>query len=337
MRIAIDAMGGDNAPEEIVKGALMAASNQDLHIILVGDSEQLKAYMRDAPENISVVHSNQIIGMDEKPGVALRRKPDASICVATKLVKAGEADAVVSAGSTGAQMAAALLFLGRMPEVHRPAIAASLPSMGRPTLLIDAGANVDCRPEHLLQFAVMGSSFARTVMGVSEPQVGLLNIGSEEAKGNKLTVAAYELLKEANINFYGNIEARDIPSSQVNIIVCDGFIGNALLKFGEGLVEHFYGLVKDCINQSAITKLGGLCLLPSIKSMQKKMEWEESGGAPLLGVNNISIVCHGSSNAHAIKSAVKVAMACIKNNFIQDMADSLKGEKKVNVCLKEQQ
>jgi glycerol-3-phosphate acyltransferase PlsX len=327
VRIAIDAMGGDNAPGEIVKGALLAAQDCDDQLILVGDKAQIEAVISDIPTNISIVHCSEVIDMDEKPAIALRKKADASICVATKLVRDGEADAVVSAGNTGAQMAAALRFLGRMPEVHRPAIAASLPAMGRPKLLLDSGANVDCKPEHLLQFAIMGSSFARTVMGVNEPLVGLLNIGSEETKGNSLTMEAYNLLKAADINFYGNIEARDIPTSEVNIIVCDGFVGNALLKFGEGLVKLFYELVKDCVNQSAVTKLGGLCLLPSIKSMQKKMDWEESGGAPLLGVNNVSIVCHGSSNAYAVASAVRVAKTCIKNNFIADMADSIRGEK----------
>jgi len=327
VRIAIDAMGGDNAPDEIIRGALLAAQDKDDHIVLVGDSGLIKPHLVNGPENISIVHSSQVIGMGEKPGAALRRRPESSIAVATKLVRDGEAEAVVSAGNTGAQMAATLLFLGRMDGVQRPAIAASLPAMGRPKLLLDSGANVDCRPEHLLQFAVMGSSFARSVMNVREPLVGLLNIGAEDSKGNSLTMETFELLKHAEINFYGNIEARDIPFSDVNIIVCDGFVGNALLKFGEGLVKLFYGLVKDCINQSPVTKLGGLCLLPSIKSMQKKMEWEESGGAPLLGVNGISIVCHGSSNAHAIASAVKVAKTCIRNSFIQDMADSVRREK----------
>ena len=188
MKIAIDAMGGDYAPEEIVKGALSAAGELNCSLILVGDREQIKLYAGDMPDNVSIVHSSQVIEMDEKPASALRKKKDASICVATKLVRDGEADAVVSAGSTGAQMAAALLFLGRIPEVHRPAIAAPLPGINGPKLLIDSGANVDCRPENLLEFAVMGSSYAKTVMGIKEPLVGLLNIGSEDTKGNNLTI-----------------------------------------------------------------------------------------------------------------------------------------------------
>ena len=335
MRIAIDAMGGDNAPREIVKGALEAARELNVDIVLVGDQDQITAFTGDAPDNVTIVHCSQVIGMDEKPGVAVRKKPEASICVATKLVRDGEADAVVSAGNTGAQMAAALLFLGRMPNVHRPAIGTALPAMGRPKLLLDAGANVDCHPENLLEFAIMGSSFAETVMGVRDPLVGLLNIGSEESKGNSLTLEAYKLLKSAKINFYGNIEAREIPSSEVNIIVCDGFIGNALIKFGEGLVKRFYGLMEDCVSQSVLTKIGGMCLLPAIKEMKNKLDWEESGGAPLLGVNKVSIVCHGSSNAHAVKSAVKVAKSCISNDFIQHMSDSIRGEK-VTPCSTEQ-
>lgn len=334
MRIAIDAMGGDNAPGEIVKGAIAFARKNDDEILLVGDRNRVLALAGPVPDNVSLVHSSQVIEMDEKPVSAVRKKPEASICIATKLVKEGKADAVVSAGSTGAQMAAALFFLGRMPGVHRPAIAASLPAMGRPKLLVDAGANVDCRPENLLEFAVMGSSFVQRVMGVSHPLVGLLNIGSEETKGNSLTRETYILLQQANLNFHGNIEARDIPLSDVNVIVCDGFVGNALLKFGEGLVQYLYGLVKECAGQSPITKLGGLCLLPAVKAMQRQVDWEEAGGAPLLGVNHVSIVCHGSSNAHAVESAINVAKTCISNNFIQHMADSIKGEK-VEACPRE--
>lgn len=329
-------MGGDNAPMEIVKGALAAAGEINEEIILVGRSEQIKACAAGFPDNVSIVHSSQVIGMDDKPAVAVRKKPDASICVATRLVKEGKGDAVVSCGNTGAQMAAALLFLGRIPGVHRPAIAAALPAMGRPKIILDAGANVDCRTEHLVEFAIMGSSFVHTVMGVKDPLVGLLNIGAEDLKGNSLTMETYSLLKQAHINFYGNIEARDIPSSEVNVIVCDGFVGNALLKFGEGLVKMFYGLIKDCANQSVLTKLGGMCLLPALKEMRKNLDWEESGGAPLLGVNNVSIVCHGSSDAHAVKSAVKVAQKCVNNNFIQHMSDSVRRRKETS-CSMEQQ
>lgn len=327
MRIAIDAMGGDNAPGEIIKGALAVAAQGDLHIILVGDQEQIRPFLGDTGADISVVHTSQVIDMDEKPGVAVRNKPEASICVATKLVRDGEADAVVSAGNTGAQMAAALLFLKRIPGVHRPAIGAALPGMGRPTLLVDAGANVDCRPEHLLQFALMGNSFAKSVLNVENPLVGLLNIGSEATKGNSLTQETYGMLSEANLNFYGNIEARDIPGIPVNIIICDGFVGNALLKFGEGLVKHFYGILKDCVNQSLLTKIGGACLLPAFKDVTNRFDWHETGGAPLLGVNSISIVCHGSSNAQAITSAIGVAQTCIRNDYIRQMTEAVKQEK----------
>lgn len=335
MKIAVDAMGGDNAPVEIVKGALAAAKDIDGDIILVGDQAQIRSCAGPMPDNITIVHASQQITMDEKPAVAVRKKSDASICVATKLVRDGNADAVISAGSTGAQMAAALVFLGRMPEVHRPAIATALPSMTTPKLLLDIGANVDCRPENLVEFAIMGSSYAHSVMGVENPLVGLLNIGSEESKGNSLTVEAYCLLKKTGINFFGNIEARDIPTSDVNVIVCDGFVGNSLLKFGEGLVKLFYGLLKDCIGKSPLTKIGGMCLLPALKEMQKGLDWEESGGAPLLGVNKVSIVCHGSSGAYAVRSAVMVAQRCVNNNFIKHMSDSIKREK-VFLCSTQQ-
>lgn len=327
MRIAIDAMGGDNAPEEIVKGALAAAKQGGLDIILVGDREKIQPFLGEVPGNVSVLHTPDVVGMDEKPGAAVKNKPEASICVATKLVRDGGADAIVSAGSTGAQMAAALLFLKRMPGVRRPAIAAALPGMGRPALLVDAGANVDCRPEHLVQFAIMGNSFAKTVLGVENPLVGLLNIGTEETKGNSLTQETYGLLSKADLNFYGNIEARDIPSVPLNIIVCDGFVGNALLKFGEGLVKYFYDILKDCVKQSILTRIGGACLLPAVKTLANRLDWHESGGAPLLGVNNISIVCHGSSNAQAIKSAIGVAQDCIRNDFLGHMAHCVKQEK----------
>lgn len=331
MKIAVDAMGGDNAPEEIVKGVLAASGEIDGEIILVGDQGKICEFIERVPQNVSFVHCTEVILNGEKPATALRRKKDASITIATKLVQDGEADAVVSAGSTGAQMAAALLMLGRIPGIHRPAIVAILPGLSSPKLLLDAGANTDCRPENLVEFAVMGSIYAHKIMGVKDPMVGLLNIGSEPGKGNSLTLEAYECLKNTDINFYGNIEARDILTSEVSIIVCDGFVGNALLKFGEGLATLFYTLLKEAVKQSAITKLGGICLSPSLKEMKEKLDWEEYGGAPLLGVNKVSIVCHGSSRANSIKSAIKVAEKCVKNDFIKYIGESMK-EKKVNEC-----
>jgi len=329
VKIAVDAMGGDNAPEEIVKGVLAASREIDGEIILVGHQGKVSEFIGRVPSNVSLVHCTEVILNGEKPATALRRKKEASISVATKLVRDGEADAVVSAGSTGAQMAAALLMLGRIPGIHRPAIVAILPGLSSPKLLLDAGANTDCRPENLFEFAVMGSIYAHTIMGVKDPMVGLLNIGSEPGKGNSLTIEAYECLRNSGINFYGNIEARDILTSEASIIVCDGFVGNALLKFGEGLATLFYTLLRDAVGQSAITKLGGICLSPSLKDMKEKLDWEEYGGAPLLGVNKVSIVCHGSSRANAIRSAIKVAEKCVKNDFIKYIAERMK-EKKVN-------
>jgi len=332
MKIAIDAMGGDNAPEEIVKGAIKAAKDFEVEIIMVGDKNKIKPYLAsDAPDNISIVHCSEFIEMDESPATALRKKKDASITVATRLVKEGKASAVISAGSTGAQMAASLITLGRLTKVQRPAIATVMPGIDSPKLLLDVGANTDCRPENLVEFAVMGSVYAEKILEIKKPLVGLLNIGTEPNKGNELSKQAYQLLQKAPINFFGNIEARDILTSSVSVVVCDGFVGNSILKFGEGLAKVFYDLLQDAVKKSLRTKLGGLLLLPGFKDIQRKLDWQEYGGAPLLGVNGVSIICHGSSKAKAIRNAVGVAIQCVEDNFISRLSDSLK-EEKVKLC-----
>lgn len=314
MKIAIDAMGGDYAPAEIIKGTLKAAAvYPHLELILIGKMELMQPYLSGItiPESISFQEASEIITMDEHPANAVRKKKDASVVVATRLVKEGLADAVVSAGSTGAQMAAALLGLGRIKGIERPAIATVLPTLDGGKLILDVGANLDARPEHLLQYAIMGSIYAEKIMGITNPRVGLLNIGSEEGKGNELTQAAYRLLKTARINFTGNIEGRDIPYGCADVIVCDGFAGNVLLKTAEGIAAFFIELVKDKLTATYVRKLGALLVKPVMKEIAQTVDYAEYGGAPLLGVNGISIVCHGSSREKAIINAIRVAQECI--------------------------
>ena len=325
MRIAVDAMGGDYAPEEIIKGALRAAETwPELQLILVGQQEQiLPFFMGTKPSNISLVEASEVIGMDEHPANAVRKKKDASIVVATRLVKLGEADAVVSAGSTGAQMAAALLGLGRIKGIDRPAIGTVLPTAEGGKLILDVGANLDATPEHLCQYALMGSIYAEKILGIPKPRVGLLNIGSEEGKGNELTQKAYALLKVAPVNFIGNVEGRDVPYGRADVVVCEGFVGNVLLKTAEGLAGVLFQLIKEKITSNIFRKLGALAVKPGLKEIAQMMDYAEYGGAPLLGVNGISIICHGSSKTKAIFNAIRVAQECIQVRLIEHIREDL--------------
>lgn len=313
MKVAIDAMGGDHAPEEILLGAMAAVKDYGCDIVLVGDETLLKEAMRKhgvrEGEHIFVHHASEVIDMHESPGAAVRKKRDASVVVATRLVKEGECAAVISAGSTGAAVAAALFGLGRLPKIERATIATPIPNLTGTTMLLDSGANVDSKPKHLVQSAIMGSIYAQYVLGVENPRVGLLSIGEEETKGNELTLSTYPLLSQVqNINFIGNVEGRDIPKGSVDVVVCDGFVGNVVLKFGEGLASAIMRLLKDAVQQSGfLTKMASLMLLPVMKRLRKKLDYAEYGGAPLLGVNGCCIICHGSSKAKAIKNAVRVA------------------------------
>lgn len=313
MKVAIDAMGGDHAPEEILLGAMAAVKDYGCDIVLVGDETLLREAMSKhgvrEGEHIFVHHASEVIDMHESPGAAVRKKRDASVVVATRLVKEGECAAVISAGSTGAAVAAALFGLGRLPKIERATIATPIPNLTGTTMLLDSGANVDSKPKHLVQSAIMGSIYAKYVLVVENPRVGLLSIGEEETKGNELTLSTYPLLAQVqNINFVGNIEGRDIPQGTVDVVVCDGFVGNVVLKFGEGLASAIMRLLKDAVQQSGfLTKMASLMLLPVLKRLRKKLDYAEYGGAPLLGVNGCCIICHGSSKAKAIKNAVRVA------------------------------
>ncbi|SHH01736.1 phosphate:acyl-[acyl carrier protein] acyltransferase [Thermosyntropha lipolytica DSM 11003] len=314
MRIALDVMGGDYAPQEIIAGAVDFVEREKLKLILVGREEVIKeelAKYNYKGDLLEIVNASEVIGMDESPVAALRKKKDASIVIATKLVREGKADAVVSCGSTGAQMAAAVFILGRMADIERPPIITPVPNQNDGyTFLIDVGANVDCRPRQLLQFALLGKVYASAVMNIDNPRIALLNNGEEETKGSHLYVEAYNLLKEAGeINFIGNIEGRYIFDGKADVIVCDGFTGNIVLKTIEG--------VSLFIARNVARELGKL---PSFFS---KMDYTKIGGAPLLGINGVSIVCHGSSKREAVYNGLCVARDCVEKDIVRKQAAML--------------
>lgn len=314
MRIALDLMGGDHAPVELLAGAIKWLNESDGQVILVGKQDtieaELKSYSYDS-QRLAIVNTSQVIEMDESPAIALRKKKDASIVVATKLVKEGRADAVVSCGSTGAQMAAAIFILGRLEGIERPPIVAAIPGKGgHPTLLIDVGANVDCRPLQLVQFARLGRAYASGVLNIDNPRVALLNNGEEESKGNNLTTQTYELLtQQKNINFIGNLEGRDLFNGRSDVIVCDGFTGNILLKAMEGMAMF--------LATSIAEELG------KIPAAFARLDYTQVGGAPLLGVNGISVVCHGSSRREAVCAGLKIAAECLNNNIVAKQLQEL--------------
>lgn len=324
MKIAVDAMGGDYAPAEIVRGALEAARECRQEIILVGDEKKIAAELGSAPPpGVEIMHAPETITMAEQPAVAVRKKKQSSIVQAVRLVKEGVAAAVVSAGSTGATMAASLLGLGRIPGIDRPAIASVLPRQGGRTVLLDVGANVDCKPHHLLQFALMGSLYTEKILGIPRPRVGLLNVGEEETKGNELTLAAHSLLRASPLNFIGNVEGRDIFAGTADVVVCDGFVGNIVLKSGEGLALALLEMLKEEVAKSLAARLGAFMLLPALRSFKQKVDYVEYGGAPLLGVNGVVIICHGRSNAKAIKNAIKRAEEAVNSNLVQAIQESI--------------
>lgn len=309
--IAVDAMGGDFAPGEIVKGAKEALDSlNDIHILLVGETQTLYKELGDIVdrENIEVVAASQRIGMEEKPSI-VRRKKDSSLMVALGTVKEGEADAVVTAGHTGAAVLGALLTWGKIEGISRPAIAAPMPHSNGRFILLDAGANVDCKPQHLLQFAIMGSIYASSVMHISNPRVGLLNIGEETGKGNSLTNSAYQLLEDAPLNFLGNVEGKDIFAGKADVVVCDGFVGNVVLKSSEGLAQLALHYLKE--------------LEMDIQKLIPYLDYAEYGGAPLLGVPHILIKSHGRSKAKAIRQAVSVAKEAIETDMIGKITSAL--------------
>ncbi len=329
MRVAVDAMGGDHAPEEIVRGAVKAASESGVHITLVGDERAVKKELSAYPSTnlVATHHCNEVVRMDEHPIKAVRQKKDASIRVAYDLVKTGEADALVSAGNSGATVAAGIMTLGRVNSIYRPAIASIFPSEKGPVILIDTGANVDCRPTHLFQFGVMAYAFASSCLNMEDPKIGLLSIGEEGSKGNEQVHLTRELFEKSQLNFAGNIEGRDVFAGDVNIIVCDGFVGNVVLKLAEGMAETIIRLLKKELAASLLGRAGILLAGRSLKSFKRKLDYEEYGGAPLLGINGVGIVCHGGSSARAIKNSIKLAARYANNRVLEKMVLQLKALK----------
>lgn len=322
MNVAIDAMGGDNAPKDIVLGAMKAAEEfQDIQITLVGDESKIKEYLTNH-ERIEILHTDEVILPDDEPVRAVRRKKNASMVLAAQLVSDGKADACISAGNTGALMAAGLFVVGRIEGIERPALSPTLPTIGgEGFLLLDVGANVDAKPEHLFQYAIMASIYAEKVRGVTNPRVGLLNIGTEEKKGNELTRNTFELLKQADINFIGNVEARDLLEGAADVVVTDGFTGNMVLKTIEGAALSVFKMLKTALTGSFKSKLAAAVLKPDLVKLKTKMDYSEYGGAGLFGLKAPVIKAHGSSDANALYNAVRQACNMVENN----VAETIKG------------
>ena len=308
--VAVDAMGGDNAPFVEVEGAVAAARKFGVSVILVGDAEKVKAELSKYPIDgldIKIQHASEVVGMSDSASDAVRKKKDSSIRVAFNLVKNGEAHAVVSAGNSGATMAAGMFVLKRIDGIDRPAIATIVPNLHAQTLVLDVGGNVDCKPQHLAQFALMGEVYCRSVLGINNPRVGLLSNGEEEKKGNELAREAHKLLKGAPYNYVGFVEGRDIYNGKADVVVCDGFVGNVVLKVSEGLVEAVSTMLKKEMGSRFFAKLGYLLAKPAFKAFKKKVDYAEYGGAPLLGIEGMGMICHGGSNPRAIMNAIKMA------------------------------
>ncbi|HBT19164.1 MAG TPA: phosphate acyltransferase PlsX [Clostridiaceae bacterium] len=324
MRIALDGMGGDFAPKEAVQGAVEAVKAYDVEVIITGPKEiieeELAKYQHD-PQKISVLDAREVITLNESPVLGIRRKKDSSLRRAMDLVKEGKADAVVSAGSTGAILAGGLLVIGRIKGVDRAALAALMPGKNGQFMVVDLGANADVKPHNLVEFAKMGKVYFEAIKGVSNPKVGLINIGGEEEKGNELTKVAYGLLKEEkSLNFIGNVEPREITDGDVDILVCDGFTGNVVLKMYEGVVKNLMSMIKGAMMSTLKGKIGGLLVKPSLKEFMKKNDYKEEGGASLLGVNGIVVKAHGTSDARAFKNALRQA----KNFYDKDYLEKFK-------------
>jgi glycerol-3-phosphate acyltransferase PlsX len=329
MRIALDAMGGDRAPVAVVDGAIEAVAEASgrFDLILVGRKAEIERYISEKgfpTDHTGIVNAADVVGMSESPATAIRRKKDSSIAVATRLQRGGEAEAVVSAGNTGAAVASSLLSLGRIPGIDRPAIAIFYPSRNGGTIVLDGGANSDNTPRHLEQFAYMGSAYAEVFLGRSNPRVGLLNIGEESSKGSELTREAHRLLAGSDLNFAGNVEGRDVIAGTVDVVVTDGFTGNVLLKFTESIVHFLGSLLREGIEGSMMAKIGAGFMRPVFKDMVRTLDYAEYGGMPLLGVDGVTIIGHGGSSAKAIKNAVLAAERFVQlgvNKSIKEMIE----------------
>lgn len=308
--VAVDAMGGDHAPAAEVAGAVQAARRWGMSIILVGDASKIDAELASQDRDgldIRIHHASEVVGMHDSASDAVRKKKDSSIRVAFELVKSGEAHAVVSTGNSGATMAAGMFVLKRIKGIDRPAIATVMPNLRDQTVVLDAGGNVDCKPQHLAQFAIMGEVYSRHILNKSNPRVGLLSNGTEEGKGNDLTRVGHQLLKKTPLNYIGYVEGRDVYNGSTDVVVCDGFVGNVLLKVSEGLAEAIGTMLKQEIQKRWLSKLGYLFARPSFNAFKKKLDYAEYGGAPLLGINGVGMICHGGSSPRAIANAILFA------------------------------
>ncbi len=316
IKIAVDSMGSDNSPFSEVEGAVQAAKAYDVNVILVGKESMLAPLLKEAGGTglpIEIRNATQVIAMDEAPTAALRKKRDSSVRVAADLVREKVASGLVSAGNTGAVMAISKMVFGSVPGVDRPALATVLPTLTGHAVLLDVGANVACKPHHLVQFAVMGHLFSKKIVGVSNPRVGLMSVGEEESKGNELTKEVHKVLKQLHLNFIGNVEGRDIYNGRADVVVCDGFTGNVALKTSEGLIEAVLKLLKEELSRNLQVKVGALLSKQSFKRLKKRLDYSEYGGAPLLGLRGVSIICHGRSSSNAIKNAIRVAKEFAEN------------------------
>jgi phosphate acyltransferase len=327
IHIAVDAKGGDYAPRSVVAGALAAVRHFDLGVLLVGPTSILEPELARHADvdlrRVRIVEAHEVVTMDESPAAALRRKPAASIRIAADAVASGEAAALFSAGHTGATVMAAHAAFGMLPGVDRPALAATIPTRKRSGVLLDVGASVECRPQHLVQFAVMGSVYARVAFGMPEPRIGLLSIGEEESKGNELTREAHRLLKASQLAFIGNIEARNVYAGEADVIVCDGFTGNVALKISEGLVEVMEALLSEELSSTVTMRVGSLLTRRALRRFRRRVDYSEYGGAPLLGVAGVTVVGHGRSSAKAVRNAIAMAYRFAANRFIERIEEDI--------------
>ena len=327
--VAVDAMGGDRAPDELVAGSLRALrEDARLRLLLVGERSRLQGALRGAAgaERISLEDADSTIAMDAHPAQAVRAQPKSSINVAVDLVADGRADACFSAGNSGATMAAALLRLRRQPGAARPAIATPLPTPVGTTMLVDAGAQVECRPEWLAQFSAMGSSYVRAVLGIDRPRVGLLSNGEESSKGNSLVQAAHSLISQMELNYVGPVEGRDLLSGRVDVVVCDGFVGNVALKTAEGVAETIMAALRQEAGADLRSRLGAALLLPGLRRMRDRLDWRQVGGAPLLGVGGLVFIGHGRSDAAAVASALRVAAQAVRAGWSSGLLPQIRAE-----------
>ena len=326
IKIALDAMGGDRAPRAIVEGAARASREYNCHIVLVGKERHINKFLKKndyVKERISVKDASEIIRMDDPAAVSVRRKKDSSISVGIELLKDKKVDAFISAGNTGAVVCAAALKLRTLPGIERPGIGVVLPSLNKPCMVIDVGANIDAKPTHLLHYGIMGAAYFKYVLGVHNPSVGLLNIGQEESKGTELIKEARVLFEKSKLNFVGNIEARDVYQGKVNVVVCEGFVGNIVIKVTESFAEASSALLKREITKRLLPKIGAILSLPAYRAIKRKTDYTEYGGAPLLGVDGRVLISHGSSNAKAIKNAVRVTIEYVKHKLNKHILEGL--------------